>query len=527
MNTGPNVYSNALDLKINKANLLFKKGEISKSISLYNNLCLSNLIPLDDKIKIIISFTTIMPLEAYDMITRWRDLLSFKKDKELEENVELLKKISECFLIDSIRRIECAVSLYNGCFLNICYKAFNSIAIDEIVIPQHRIEATKYLFASQEDNYRKTAEETLLKITNSESLPSEFRYKTIASFNSKTGIATLMNWSKLKVAYNEKFLYTLQNAFFNNTDNDVKDRILSGQNLIQMGSVKQDEKDKIIEILLAFGKREDLNENTRADATDVVLRLGTPEQITIARQLISELGRSGLSGNKVKTIYNDSQNVHEFSDQAEAFIERIIKENTGEIRSYSDVHQEAVNKSKFFIDEKEGRDAVLRALHRISVDTATFTSYKATISDIFVYVWDRVQKLREQFGDEPEKRLIEELVDMKDTCSSGHCNRFINALSEFDGNFTISWDAQIIANLSGRMQAKIRDCSDEELKYKLALADSELADEDDKEAYKTFIEDNLITIKKELKEEFVGEGHVKEDIFERAFKRGAEEWGIL
>ena len=513
----------ALDLKIDEAIVLFEKGDIGKSISLYNKLCLSSLSP-DNKVKVIVSFTKIMPLEAYDMITRWRDLLSFLRDRELTENVELLKKISECSVIDSMRRIECATSLYNGCFLNVCYKAFSGIAVDETVIPQHRIEATKYLLASQDSEYTQIAEKILLELTKEISLSSEFRYKTIAGFNSKTGISTFMNWSKLKTPYNENLLYKLQIQFFNDIKNEVNDRILSGQNLIQMKVVEKDEKDGIIEALLDFGRRDDLDENTRATATDVVLRLGDAAQMDTARRLISELGRSALSGNKVKTIYNDSQNAHEFSEQAESFIEKIIKETKGDVRAYSIVHQEAINKSKEYLENKEDRDAVLRSLHRISVDTATFTKYNTTISDIFVFVWDKIQILKEEFGDEPERRLIEELVDMKDTCSSGHCNRFINALSEFDGSFTISWEAQIIANLSGRMQARIKGCDDEELQYKLSVADSELAEEEDKEAYRQFIKENLISLKEELRKEFVGDGYVKENVFEGVFKKGEEMW---
>ena len=57
-----------------------------------------------------------------------------------------------------------------------------------------------------------------------------------------------------------------------------------------------------------------------------------------------------------------------------------------------------------------------------------------------------------------QKRLIEELVEMSGTCSSGFAGRLVNVISGFgDFNLRISFRDQIIANFTGRLNAKAKD----------------------------------------------------------------------
>src|SRR3546814_1467718 len=85
-----------------------------------------------------------------------------------------------------------------------------------------------------------------------------------------------------------------------------------------------EEKESIANTLLNISTDKDLDENTRADAADVVLRYGTYEQKDRAKSIILELGygdieekSSGSLMDRAKTIYNNSQNTHEFSDSVE------------------------------------------------------------------------------------------------------------------------------------------------------------------------------------------------------------------
>ena len=70
-----------------------------------------------------------------------------------------------------------------------------------------------------------------------------------------------------------------------------------------------------------------------------------------------------------------------------------------------------------------------------------------------------------------KKRLLEELEEMSGTCSSGFASRLVNVISGFgDFKLTISWRDQIIANFTGRLNARARDITnDDKMKenYKL------------------------------------------------------------
>ena len=54
-----------------------------------------------------------------------------------------------------------------------------------------------------------------------------------------------------------------------------------------------------------------------------------------------------------------------------------------------------------------------------------------------------------------EDRLLQELMEMSETCSSGHAGRFVNVFAGVDADINISYEDQITANLAGRIKARI------------------------------------------------------------------------
>ena len=85
-----------------------------------------------------------------------------------------------------------------------------------------------------------------------------------------------------------------------------------------------------------------------------------------------------------------------------------------------------------------------------------------TLSTILAKVWTYIQD--SEFREELEKRLLEELVESNNKCSTGYVSRLVNTLSGFDESMsiTISFEDQIIANLEGRLNANIKMIKDEE-----------------------------------------------------------------
>ena len=111
-------------------------------------------------------------------------------------------------------------------------------------------------------------------------------------------------------------------------------------------------------------------------------------------------------------------------------------------------------------------------------------------------------------------RLLEELVDMSGTCSSGFASRLVNVISGFgDFNIRISWKDQIIANLTGRLNAKIKniistDLSVEELKqlYYLMYYEYDKSSDTKPESVEEFFEkseksDNMLNLE-DIKAEY-------------------------
>ena len=506
---------------------------LRKGLEIFNQLCMSNHLTPDDKLDVIVCYLKAVPDQAQDMLCKWRDMIPFLKDEEFDDTVELLCKITRSPDLSSHERMITAVTLYNNCCIEVCYNCFMDIACDRGVLVNYRIDACRYLFGTRDEFYKQISQESLLEVIDTTQYPSDFRYKVIAGFISKTGINTLLNSTKLKVPYDEDFVYGLQTNFFYNDENGVRERILSGQHLLQMNCTDDKEKEEVGDILLGIAEDNKYDENTRADAADVIMRLGTSEQKKQAREIIVNIGLNIVDSRKIgmgtlmdrtKTVYSNTQNIHQFQSQIDKFIEKIINETNITPRSFNEVHNEVASYLRESILDKSQKFKAFKALNRISIDTAQFTSHRVTLSEIFVHVWIRILKKDEEQSEYLKKRMVEELIDMGDTCSSGHSGRFVNVLSEVDVSLKISWDEQIVSNMTGRMMARIRDCPDPDLRAQLAMAESELADEEDKKAYTEFIKENLSSLREELYQEFVEETHVDAELFEKAFEVGVKRW---
>jgi hypothetical protein len=511
---------------------------ISKSIVLLNNPIVST----DEKFYLfckLLKYDDITSNLSVDILCKWRDSLRFLKGVDEQLTLDILYLIIRESNISSHERIVTATLLYNTCHIDICYKAFSELIYDENMDVSHRLDAIKFLFATGEDEERGTAQDCLMVIITDHKYKCELRYSAIASYITNKGIVTTINANKLKIPYDELFVYSLQIQFFHDENNEVKYRILSGQHLLQMTNSSEEDKTEVTAILFSISTDVSYSENVRADAADVILRLGNSFNRAKARKIITDMGLSADGKKKrlfvgPKSIYENSQNVHteSISKHVEAFIERMLapseNKNCGgsdespyNIAKYS--YQQVSDEISNYLHELTAvkkvdafaRNAVYGALHRISVDTATFTKHNATLSEILIFVWSRINS--SEFDAETtshlKMRMIDELSDMNDTCSSGYASRFVNALSTVDDTLHIDWSEQLEANVSGRMNAKIRDCQDDEIKGGIVLGMMEGADESYIKIYLDFVTEGLEQVENELFEEFVKEGHIKETNF--------------
>lgn len=533
-------------LTVPKSNVHLYNENLAKATKMYRDLCLPGMMSTSltpsDRLRALISFIKNIHDEGVDMLSRYRDLIGVNMHTEYSKSnaiitidrenlVNTLVLITRCSDIDSYNRLYTAVTLFNNGYIDMCYDCFEYMACDTTMLIDHRVEACRYLYASCEDNYRRVSQEVLLEIIEDvKSYHSEYRYKIIAGFIFIKGINTVLNSRRIRVPYDEEFVYTLQNIFFYEKENDVRYRLLSGQHLLEMEEcITAESKTEIANMILDIARDNSLEENTRADAADIVLRCGNEELRNIARQLIVDLGYSAVGTGKtlldnIKTVYTNSQNVHEFSEQVDKFIEQIIHEKNIVPPPFETVHNQ-ISQMLRGKDPKERFNA-LKALNRISIDTAKFSKLRVTLAEIFVHVWVRIHLYdNPEIVEELEGRITEELVEMGDTCSSGHAARFVNVLSAYDETLSISYEQQIIANVSGRLNALIRDCNNEKIQMAIAMATSPDPNEEDVVVYKEYIGKCLADIYKELYTEFVGGKFVTASQFEEYFNEAKRRVG--
>jgi hypothetical protein len=274
---------------------------------------------------------------------------------------------------------------------------------------------------------------------------------------------------------------------------------------------------------------EGLPENYRADAADILLRTAKDrDEVERANRILMEIGFSSISRsdksiiNRVRTIYNNSQNIHAFDAGGEIikFVESMDEEGLvmysfeeicgtiGEMYETMGLDQKKINLAK-------------RALLRISLDTSPIGAGDVAVKYIFCYVWSVACSKDDDEADELKRRMVEELVDMGETCTTGHVNRIVNVLSGHGFDMKMQYHDQIVANVSGRVSALMRDDPRSE-EISAGMIDD--ADEASKKLYGKFITKALQIVKKELLAEFVKDRLVTEKEFNTAFEEASKSW---
>ncbi|MCF6238497.1 MAG: hypothetical protein L3J79_06760 [Candidatus Marinimicrobia bacterium] len=467
--------------------------------------------------------------DGNDCISQWRDCIPFVRGDMQKKLIALIVKAACTTGIPAHQRTICASTLFERCFLQESYSAFKGIAIDNDVEWRYRVESAKYLFASELDVNVEYSQEALLEILADHSLTSSDRYGVITDFISRSGVKLYLNMGKLRIPYDEDFVFCMQQLFFEDVENDLRDRLLSGQHMLQMETVDDEFKVSICDTILGIADDATHDQRIRADAADIIIREGTTSEIRArARAIITDIGGEEITGKGLKgmrDIYADSENVHHFTEQVNTFIVSLVSSGV-KLPEFDKVYEEVVGEMKSRVTDRKEKFKALKAMHRISVDTATFTAHKVTLPEIFLHVWLKITEYDAEKQEVLKGRLIEELCDMGDTCSSGHSSRFINVLSTYDETLKISWDDQIRSNIKGRLNASIRNIEDVKVRDSIVAAQTELALAEDISAYNDFITKLIPTLENELRQEFVGEGYVTEEEFANAFAMGTADLHI-
>jgi hypothetical protein len=458
----------------------------------------SELVSIEDDINVVHDYLMDGSISVEDRIIL---LDSYYVKYEENQTIEIVSRISTMYQFSGTRMLErylydiCVKSKLSSflkiiaaksmCYFDsekeIGYKAMDTICQDmRNVATPCQIEAVCLLMLHK--TYRIRSLDYFCNIINNQELDCDYRYKTILSLENKD--------IKDRSFFIEKSII----EFLHNEQNRTLYRILAGQYIIQNCKVEKEELYNTELILMSFAEDPDMDYDLRADSADVILRIGSSDNKVLAREIIMMLGRYD---GKVKTIFDNAQNVHinEIEDSVLTGLEflsgiemktmsgvpgtpkitfeyvkkYVLKELEKSIPIIPEDYEKYTKKlkkknsilvydeNKKLYDEKE--DKINISLNRIYLDRALYSNYNCCLSHILLKIWTYI--VSNKSVDDMKIRLLEELVDMSGTCSSGFASRLVNVISGYgDFNLNISWRDQIIANFTGRLNARARDIVD-------------------------------------------------------------------
>ena len=364
---------------------------------------------------------------------------------------------------------------------------------DSIPIPI--IVSSIYIFMLYCDEHDKSnAFDYFVSVLSNFKLSSEYRYKLITSL-------------KIHLSENEKRLLFFEEKSFriylHNQKNSSIYRNLSGQILLikYPNSSGNSECD-----LLSISEDENSTYNERADAADIVLRYGgTDEYKDIAKKIIKNLGAIEHGIESTRNIFYNNQNAH--SEHIEKSAVEILKKLSSKlvlndltfdqvinnIQKYMDstkctaedqkldstkcngeqqkldstkctAEDQKLDSTKCTAEEQQKlsekfattHDNVLITLHRISLDHALYSDLNLSLKHALVYVYTFITQYEKE--SDLMSRLIEELADSANICSTGILERIVNTLTGYiEYGVGIGFEEEINASLSGRLNYKIRN----------------------------------------------------------------------
>jgi hypothetical protein len=221
-----------------------------------------------------------------------------------------------------------------------------------------------------------------------------------------------------------------------------------------------------------------------------------------------------LGGGEVcATMYENKENVHTQEIQKSTI--EIIDFLSVDLTTQSGMkpyEEYAIEYRKLAKGDTDREEKVQSALLRMLLDVSV--THTCTLQYIFRMVCAYIDSHPDHTV-ELQKRMIEELMDMAGTCSSGFCSRLVNVLSGFtEHTLSIGWDEQIQANLMGRLNAKLRE-EDETVRGEILeqMTNRELAD---RSKFYEFFRTHISCIKETMYEEF--KAHIRDEEWDLYFR---------
>ena len=395
-----------------------------------------------------------------------------------ERRIPISYRIDTALQIDDPIRYEIVLSFF----------ADESESLSVIATP---VRINTVLFLATEKQYQPDALHYFTEIIHDTTIQIDYRFRIVQSLERRfsNDRATFLYFARTAAT---SFL-TLPWLTY---------RILASQYLYEMCEPEEEQKLAMEEALLLIAASPDVNEDTRADACDVLLQYASEEGRVSARTALFVLA----GGDRVRNnIFRNAQNVHVRS--IEESVAKIVDKLTiyyprqGVVYTLQDFDKVKTEILAYFPEEEKGdekvenddddddddddekkvdetkrdekaendeairrdRESVEGALLRITIDRAVYGHSNMTLASVLVKLWTYIIDSHHSVA--LHRRLIEELIESNNKCSTGYVSRLVNTLSGFDDEMSvsISYEDQIVANLEGRLNAAIQALSSEEV----------------------------------------------------------------
>lgn len=401
-------------------------------------------LPLSQRLRSLIAYYKTEGEAIGELISCIVGMYFFSKTKNLAEYIQAITSVTE---IPIIYRIDSAKQLDGDVRYTLLFNLFTKewTAINELPTPL-RVSSIIYLMKSKQ--YEKDSSRFFGMILSDQSIDVVYRFRMIQS---------------LEQHFKEdRFLFYARQAchqFIENEENVYTYRAIACQYMFEKCDPDETTRLKMEKLLLQIAEDVTIAEDTRADACDILLQNGSDESRIQARNALFVLGGGDMSRNNV---FKNSQNVHvrSIEESVEKLVEKLstYHPRNGTVFDFETTREKLLENIK---EKKDIHEAVEGALLRILIDRAVYGHSNMTLTTILSKMWTYIQD--SEHREELEKRLIEELVESNNKCSSGYVSRIVNTLSGFDEqmSISISFEDQIVANLEGRLNACIRKMDDE------------------------------------------------------------------
>lgn len=227
---------------------------------------------------------------------------------------------------------------------------------------------------------------------------------------------------------------------------------------------------------------------TIEDDYDVPLtstRLGTRLGTRLHTQIPNRVRVDRNKPKVTKTVYNDSQNVHNTKiNQSVLKIAKKLVNQYSDLLKLDNCNDMLQNIKNILLNKYPSHsNDIMESIKYIQESTATF-GVGITLQDTFKAVWLWIHD--SEHITELEKRFVEEIKEMKGYCTTGHLARLVNVVQGFTEDDTltikISEKDQCIAVVKTFLNKKLKDCNDENVIEQII---------DGGEDYKKFIRESI------------------------------------